>query len=145
MIQLMNNTTERIRKYLAQRPGVDARKAAKNMGVTVSEVRAAQGNTVAPVAAPPGNRVPSKSVKLLRIEFDDVGKVVAAMKAMPRGDYIDDTDLRRSLRISEPRWREVKAHPSLADFQMLLPNKKVVWMHESAQSFLRAAIDISQQ
>ena len=130
---------ERIQSYIARHPHATDRQVQKNLNVRSADVKAARG--ASPAAPKLGI---AKPLHALRDEFDDVGKVKRFMATLPKSDYVDDADLRRELKISEPRWRSVRAQPPLAAYQFLLPNKRVVWMHAEAQGRMREAIELSQ-
>jgi hypothetical protein len=148
---MTSETMARVRAYLKARPGRNAKNAQKSLsipGLTMDMIRKIQAELGSgkPAPAIPVTAAPktlAKPIRLLREEFDDVGKVRRFMSSLGKADYIDDPDLRRQLHISDPRWREVRGHESLAPYQFLLPNRRIVWMHEEAQVQLKAAIELS--
>lgn len=138
----------KLQQYLLARPALrDVPTICKNFGrgVTVAEVRQAIASLAkSPPTAQPARKL-ARPVRALREEFDDIGKVRKFMRTLGASEYVDDEELRSQLRISHPRWREVRSHPSLSEYQFLLPTKKVVWMHKEAQAQLRSAIDLSRE
>jgi hypothetical protein len=145
-------TQDEIKRYIQTHPGMNDRRIRDNMrrhGVTTAEVtaaRAALHGTKSDQALPAAaGGTKGKSIRNLLEQFDDVGKVQKAMKALPRDQYFEDDEIRRQLGIAIGRWRDVRGHPALATYLFKLPNQRFVWMHPSAQQSLSAAINLSQQ
>jgi hypothetical protein len=147
-------TDQQLRDYINLHPNMTATRIRSNLrynpDVTVARIHALRGKKDAPTAAlkgppPAPSRLSSKPFKLLLEEFDDVAKVRKAMKSLSRSDYIDDDEFRRTLKIGDQRWREVRRHQSLSVFLFILPNKRPVWMHPETQETLKKAIDLSSQ
>lgn len=87
----------------------------------------------------------SKPITQLLEQFDDVAKVRARMKQLPKDQFLEDEELRRELKLSITRWREVRAHTSLAAYLFKLPNNRYAWMHPKAQEELTSAINLNGQ
>jgi hypothetical protein len=151
-------TPEEIRNYIKAHPGITVEAIQKNMrskGLLRSHIT----NVMSEMGIVPGrgschnagNVLPKqttsnrKPLKLLLEEFDDVAKVQRALNGLGKADYIEDEEMRRSLRISTVRWRDVRQQTALADWFFTLPNKRFVWIHPEAQQKLIAAINLSSQ
>lgn len=87
----------------------------------------------------------SRPVSQLLDQFDDVKKVKQRMKTLPSGEYLDDEELRRELKLTITRWRDVRGHSSLQTFLYKLPNNRFVWMHPKDQEKMTAAINLNEQ
>jgi hypothetical protein len=141
-------TREQIQSYIETHPGFNNSRIAHNLkrhGVTSADVAAARGAPRTTVAATEACQPKGRSLKLLIDQFDDVGKVQKAMKALPRDQYLEDDEMRRQLGIALDRWRAVRGHSSLTPYLFRLPNGKFVWMHAAAQQSLTEAINLSQR
>ena len=139
-------TDKELRDYVLAHPGLTAAKIAQNLNnhadVNVARVRAAI-EAIKGGGEPPQPSTPKKPLAGLIVEFDDVGKVRKAVKELSGSEYLDDEDLRRSLRISEFRWRQVRNQPELGSYLYTLPNGRKVWMTPGAQAKLKQAIELA--
>lgn len=141
--------TQEIEEYLRGHPGITAYQAAKNMGrrgwqtaevQAVIDARKGHPANHAYVAAP--KRLSGRPLAELFDQFDDVKKVRAAMKMLPRDHFYDDDQIRREASVAPDRWRAVAAIPELAEFHMTLPNRKRVWMRAQDQQELARRINL---
>ena len=138
---------QEIRDYITAHPTYSVRRIQSNLrcnGITREHIRSLMPEGAGPV--PPILQKPktvTKPLKALLEEFDDISKVRKAMKDLSVSEVIEDEELRRMLRISSTRWREVRGHNALSEYLFRLPNNRYVWMHREAQEKLQAAINLS--
>lgn len=141
-------TDQELREYSKTHPGKTFSEMASNLrrhGVTTLDFKRALEGSIPAKVEIQGQHGAGKSIRILLDQFDDISKVRKAMKTLPKNEYLEDDELRRSLSIADTRWRSVRSHPSLSGFVFALPNKRTVWMHSEAQESLKAAIDLSSQ
>lgn len=135
-------TQDEIIAYLKAHPNRTDQAIRSNIAISAAQLhaaRAAMNGTAAPIP-----RALGRSLNVLLDQFDDVKKVKRAMKALSRDAYLEDDEMRRSLAIASPRWREVAQHHEIARFCIELPNRRKVWMHPEAQAKLTAAINLAE-
>ena len=139
-------TQAQLKEYIAAHPGWNVQRMVNSLhghGVKAADIHAAMSDLRGKVE--PMKPRFGQSLNILVDQFDDVKKVKSAMKLLPKTSFADDDEMRRQLKISSDRWRDVILNPQISSFRYQLPNKKFVWLHQEAQAQLTAAINLDQQ
>jgi hypothetical protein len=145
-----NDTKSKIAEKIRQYPNYNnqqIRDCLRRLGVKcsdVAEARLAVGSIINAASAVPSPRPIGRNVASLLGEFDELAKVRAVMKTLPKSAFLEDDEMRTTANVPLRSWNAVKGHATLAHLRYKLPNQKFVWMHPSAQADLTAAINLSQ-
>lgn len=140
-------------RHLREHPDTGAKALAVQFGLslyTAKRLRREHTDRVSPTmgapaagfGAPVRPGLPSKPLAQLVAAFDEVAKVKNLLAQLGETSYVEDEEMRRTAGIGWDRWRRVVAHPDLARYRYVLPNKRTVWMRPEAQAQLTRTIEM---
>ena len=78
----------------------------------------------------------TRSVSDIIAPHDIVGKALALISKIPRGEVMEDDMFRKELVVGDSKWRRAKGSTRLSGFWYVMPDKSMVWGQKATISMV---------